>query len=268
MNTRRFRQLKPLGKPVTATPDGSARHRPRAARGGHRTLLGLAALSVATGTAMLTLVPAGAAQAAGGCTARISVPNVSVTQSSPGMFRWVQASLVQGCGASSAQWDAYYNTPSTSNKEGSWDFGQNRVASWPLPFGSGPIGTYEALPAGAVGDGGTPVPQATTYFAIKFGSRTRIGGYRSGNWVNVRAHASRFNWSRNGGYGAWQQSAGRSVNFYDWRNGRWFRDQNQITGPNGWTPYLRIYAPTQRSFHAHASQTPSFWGALSSNIDR
>jgi hypothetical protein len=204
------------------------------------------------------------------CPAEISVPNVSITQSSPGMFDWVQGHLARACDASDAKWDAYYDPPSGgAQKVGAWDFPQVSTASWGFALGSGPLGSYTARPAGAADADGNPVAQAATHFAIKLGSRVYLGGYRSGSYVYVHAHVLRFNWSLTGGYGAWQRSAGRTVSFYDRRSGEWFYDSSLTTGPHGWTGYLRIYAPSQRSFGAHVLQTATVWDARpASNIDR
>jgi hypothetical protein len=276
MNTSRFQRQRRAGEYLPGGPTGAAaqglRSRPAGRR--HRVLHGLATLTVLAAVAVLPIGAAGAAmastaRASGGpasdsCVAAISVPNVSITQSSPGMFLWVQGNLAQACNASGAAWDADYN----SQKRGSWDFSQSSTASWPLPYGSGPIGRYQAVPAGAADAAGNPVPQAATSFAIKFGSRITIEGYRSGAQVYVRAHVSRFNWNRNGGYGAWQPSVNRDVDFYEWRNGGWSFRHSLATGANGWTPYLRIHAPATRSFYAHTIQTPAIWGARSHNLNR
>ncbi len=188
--------------PCNSSPERMARwpagqRHGRDAGRGHRGLSSLAALIVLAGAAAV-LAPAAASGAASrgaavgdGCVAAISVPDVSITQSSPGMFLWVQGTLTRACGASDAKWDAY----SGSRKGGSWDFAGTTTASWPLPYGSGPVGHYAALPAGAVDAAGNPLPQVPAGFAIKFGSRAQIHGYRSSRYVHLRAHVSTFNWS-------------------------------------------------------------------------
>jgi hypothetical protein len=180
------------------------------------------------------------------------------------MFLRVQGTLTQACNATDAKWDAYTGSPT----EGSWDFADTATASWPLPYGSGQVGHYEAVPAGAVDQAGNPVPQAPAGFAIKFGSQTRIQGYRSGRHVHLRANVSRFNWSLNRGYGAWQTSVNRNVDFYEWRHGGWVRIGSLATGADGWTQSLSVLAPAKHSFYAHVIQTTTIWGARSRTIDR
>ena len=230
----------------------------------------LATLTVLAGAAVLPLGSASGAAAASGvpasdsCVATISVPSISITQSSPGMFLWVQGTLTQACNASDAKWDAY----SGSHKGGSWDFAGTPTASWPLPYGSGPVGHYAALPAGAVDAAGNPVPQAQAGFAIKFGSRTQITGHRSGGYVQMRAHVSRFNWSLNGGYGAWQPSVNRNVDFYEQSHGAWVHIGSLATGADGSTGSLRVLAPVTHNFYAHVIQTTTIWGARSRTMNR
>jgi hypothetical protein len=220
--------------------------------------------------AAAVLAPAAASGAASrgavgdGCVAAISVPSVSITQSSPGMFLWVQGTLTRACGASDAKWDAY----SGSRKGGSWDFAGTTTASWPLPYGSGPVGHYAALPAGAVDAAGNPVPQAPAGFAIKFGSRAQIQGYRSSRYVHLRAHVSSFNWSLNSGYGAWQPSVSRNVDFYEWSHSGWVRIGSLGTGADGWTGSLSVLASARHSFYAHVIQTTTIWGGRSRTIGR
>jgi hypothetical protein len=235
----------------------------------HRTLYSLATLTVLAGVAVLPLGAASGAAASGvpasdSCTATISVPSISITQSSPGMFLWVQGTLTRACNSSDAKWDAYSGT----QKGGSWDFAGTPTANWPLPYGSGPVGHYAALPAGAVDGAGNPVPQAQAGFAIKFGSRTQIKGYHSGGYVHLRAHVSRFNWSLNGGYGAWQPSVNRNVDFYEQSHGAWARIGSLATGTDGWTRSMRVRAPDTHNFYAHVIQTTTIWGARSRTIDR
>jgi len=122
--------------------------------------------------------------------------------------------------------------------------------------------------AGAVDGAGNPVPQAQASFAIKFGSRTQVTGYRSGGYVHRRAHVSRFNWSLNGGYGARQPSVNRNVDFYEQRDGTWVRMGSLGTGADGWTGSLRVLAPVTHNFYAHVIQTTTIWGARSRTIGR
>lgn len=267
MNTSRFWQC---NSSRICTPRQPARERRGRDTGrGHSRLHILATRTVLAGVAVLPLGSASGAAASGvlasdSCLAAISVPSISITESSPGMFLWVQGTLTQACNSSDAKWDAY----SGSQKGGSWDFAGTTTANWPLPYDSGPVGHYAALPAGAVDGAGNPVPQAQAGFAIKFGSRTRIKGYRSGGYVHVRAHVSRFNWSLNGGYGAWQPSVNRNVDFYEWSHGGWVRIGSLATGADGWTGSLRVLAPAKHSFYAHVIQTTTIWGARSCIIGR
>jgi hypothetical protein len=94
-----------------------------------------------------------------------------------------------------------------------------------------------------------------------------VSGYRSGHYVYVRAHVTRFNRNLDFGLGGWQNSAGRNVQFSEYIHG-WRLAGSKSTGSNGWTAYLRIYAPTRRSFRAYVSATTTFAAALSSSISR
>jgi len=55
---------------------------------------------------------------------------------------------------------------------------------------------------------------------------------------------SRFNWNLNNGYGAYQPSKGRMVNFYEYTGGAWKFVGALLTGSAGYTAYISIYAPT------------------------
>jgi hypothetical protein len=215
------------------------------------------ALASAAGAA-----PSGIAASAS-CVATINVSTIRITQSSPGGFLQVQGTLTQSCGASDAKWDA-----DSVSKGGSWDFAGTTTASWPLPYGSGQIGHYAVVPAGAVDGAGNPVPQAPSEFAIKFGSQTRITGSRSGSDVYLRARVVRFNWSLNGGYGAWQPSVNREVEFYEQNHGSWAHIGDLATGSDGWTGSLPVLAPAGQKFYAHIVMTPTLSGARSRTIDR
>ena len=133
---------------------------------------------------------------------------------------------------------------------------------------AGRLRHYAALPASAVDAAGDPVPQAQAGFAIKFGSRTQITGYRFGGYVQMRAHVSRFNWSLNGGYGAWQPSVNRNVDFYEQSHGAWVHIGSLATGADGSTGSLRVLAPVTHNFYAHVIQTTTIWGARSRTMNR
>ena len=70
-------------------------------------------------------------------------------------------------------------------------------------------------------------------------------GYRSGNYVHLRGYVSRFNWNLNNGYGAYQPSKGRTVNFYEHTGGAWKPVGTVLTGPDGYTAYISIYPPSR-----------------------
>ena len=252
----------PAGKPCERD---TSHRRPR--------LHSFAALTVLAGVAVLPLGAAQAASAGGaahgskasaGCPAEIKVPNVGIHQSSPGMFQEIQGTLVQSCNAADAKWHADYN----SQTQGTWDFAGTATALLPLPYGSAHMGRYQVLPAGAVDEAGNPVPQAAASFVVKFSSRSQIKGYRSGSYVHLRAHASRFNWSLNRGYGAFQPSVNRDVELYEWSHGAWVDIASLGTGADGWTASVRVRAPAEHKFYAQVLQTTSIWGASSRTIDR
>jgi len=197
------------------------------------------------------------------CPAEITHPNISL-HTDP---QYQGYSLVQSCGAIEADWnivaaDSYDHGGvywpgglSTDYYADSFDVG-------------GHLGKYYLYPAGAYDSNYNDVPQATETFYIKLSSHAYIRGYRSGNWVYAHAYVSRYNPNANYGSGGYTPSAGRYVAFWDWHSGAWHNPGHKYTGSNGWTGYLKIWAPTQRSFYVNARQTSTRWNARSGYIYR
>src|SRR6266702_3132616 len=79
------------------------------------------------------------------CVSTLTVPDVTVTQSSPGLFDWVSAHWAQPCGNTSAQWNA--QDDQTGQIKGSWQFtGAGPDQAWPMPYGdSSYLGLYNTI---------------------------------------------------------------------------------------------------------------------------
>jgi len=197
------------------------------------------ALAAATVAAGVLVAPLSAAHA-DSCMSTITLPDVTVTQSSPGMFDWVSAHWAQPCGNTSAQWNAQHDAD--GRIKGSWRFAATAPdQAWPMPYGdSSYLGLYNTILDPSSGD----YPYRGTQFYIRFGSHTWVQGYRSGNYVHLRGYVSRFNWNLNKGYGAYQPSEGRTVNFYEHTGGAWKPVGTVLTGSNGYTAYISIYSPS------------------------
>jgi len=58
------------------------------------------------------------------------------------------------------------------------------------------------------------------------------------------------------------------VTISDYYSGAWHVAGHKWTGSNGWTGYLKVWAPTHRSFHVSASANATRWNATSGNIYR
>jgi hypothetical protein len=219
---------------------------------------------IVTGAAMMLAAVAAqglsASAAHAACTATIKVANVSVTSVSPYNVKGTANSC-----AATASWDMDGGS-GYSQTVGGWYFhGNSTDYSYFYP-GASPLGAYKAAGTGAYDSNFNPLPQADSYFSIKLGSRITIRAYRSGSYVYVRAHVTRFSPSLNYGLGGWQRSIYRRVTFYDYRNGGWHADGTKYTNRWGTTVYLRIYAPSRRSFRAHVSQTATIWGHMSASV--
>jgi hypothetical protein len=195
----------------------------------------VAATALAAG---IVVAPLSAAQA-DSCVSTITVPDVTVTQSSPGMFDWVNAHWARPCGNTSAKWNAQSNT--NGQIKGSWLFTDTAPdQAWPLPYGDNSyLGVYNTILDPSSGDYGYRGGQ----FAVRFGSRIWVQGYRSGNYVHLRGYVSRFNWHLNNGYGRYQPSKGRTVIFYEHTGGTWKSVGTRLTGSNGYTAYISVYSP-------------------------
>jgi hypothetical protein len=198
------------------------------------------ALAAATLAAGVGVAPLTAAHA-DSCVSTITVPDVTITQSSPGMFDRVSAHWAQPCGNTSAQWNAQH--AADGQIKGSWRFtATDPDQAWPLPYGDRSyLGLYHTILDPSSGD----YPYRGTRFYIRFGSHTWVQGYRSGNYVHLRAYVSRFNWNLNNGYGAYQPSKGRTVNFYEHTGGGWKPVGTGLTGADGNTAYISIYSPSR-----------------------
>jgi hypothetical protein len=219
-----------------------------------RRFVAMLAVTVAAG-AGLTLATS-SAQAS--CAATIRVSNVSVT--STNLYNVKGA--MNSC-AATASWDMDGGS-GYSQTVSSWIFSSTHHTDYAYYFpGIDPLGSYKAAGTGAYDGSFNPLPQTNAAFAIKLGSRISLSGYRSGSYVYLRAHVTRFNPSLNYGLGGWQVSTNRYVTFYDLRSTGWHLDGYKYTSSNGTTPYLRIYQPGHHYFLAKVGQTATIWNATS-----
>ena len=193
-----------------------------------------AALAVGLATVPLT------AAHADSCVSTVTVADVTITKSSPGMFDQIGAHWAQPCGNTSALWNA--DSESNGQTKGSWLFTDTAPdQTWPLPYGDNSyLGQYKAILDPSSGDYYFHVP----FFYIRLGSRILVQGYRSGNYVHLRGYVSRFNWNLNNGYGAYQPSRGRAVNFYEHTGNGWKVVGVLPTGADGFTDYISVYSPS------------------------
>lgn len=252
--------------PAQVRYNGSREHKDQCAqRKGwqlrYRLIAALAATAVLAGTLL------GTTSAQASCTVSIKAPNVHVSSTT---LYSVKATLTNACGAVDASWDMDHGTQVI----GGWLFwnggsplrsGQTETAYY-VP-GFSPLGTYHAEATGAQDANSNSIPQNTYRFYVKLSSRISISGYRSGRRVYVRAHITRFSTSANYGLGGWVNSRDRRVGFYYYRSG-WHWVATRYTGRNGYTGYVRIYAPTHRSFRAHVNPTSTAWDRTSKSIYR
>jgi hypothetical protein len=228
------------------------------------TAAGAASIVILTGAVSTSAALAAPAAARTSCSeAAISVSNIGISSTNT----YAVKGTLTSCGATTAFWDMDGGPGYEQNVSG-WGFdGSTTAYAYYYPDLNQPLGNYKAAGTGAWDSQYTPVPQNTAYFAIKLDSSTRIYGYRSGDDVYVHAYVGRYNPSLNYGSGGWQPSEGRSVTFYNWHN-TWNKSGSARTGSNGWTPYVKIYATTGRSFRAYAGYTWNMWGNQSSSIYR
>jgi len=212
------------------------------------------AVTVAAGAGLVLATPAARAS----CTTTISVPNISVTSSN----LYNVKGTMNSC-AATAYWDMDGGSGYSQTVSG-WIFNSTHHTDYAYYVpGADPLGSYKAAGTGAYDSSFNPVPQANASFAIKLGSRISLSGYRSGSYVYLRAHVTRFNPALNYGLGGWQASANRYVAFYDYRSTGWHLSGYKYTGSNGTTAYLRIYQPGHHYFLAKVGQTWAIWNATS-----
>jgi hypothetical protein len=128
------------------------------------------------------------------------------------------------------------------------------------------LGGYQLVPQGAYDTSSNPVPQAIEYFKVKLGVHLSVGGYRSGNYVYLNAYETRYNPD----LGRFVPASGGLITFYGRSaTGAWWQVQSRkYTNANGWTPYVKVYAPRARYFKATAAETAFRWGAVAGTIYR
>jgi hypothetical protein len=222
--------------------------------------LGLASSAILAVPSVL-LAPAAQASGRGGqpCTTTIQVANVFVntTKTIDVVGKWTTQ-----CTAIAADW-SMQGGPSYGQYVGGWNFtaGTTTTDAYYNPT-IDPLGSYEVLPAGAHDPGFNSVPQNTAYFSVKLSSTVTVSGHRSRGYVIIRAYVKRFSTSADSGLGGWTAWTNQPVKFSAFHNG-WKSAGTKWTTSTGFTKYVKIYAPTKRSFRAFVAATGTVWGDTS-----
>jgi len=219
----------------------------------------LTTLAASAALALPVLAGAPAADATSTCTSTIAVADVYVSSTStvkvPG--KWTDE-----CTAIFASWNMQ-GGPGFGHYAGGWNFSTTSTSadSYYDPA-IDPLGKYEAMPAGAQDDNGDDVAQGTIYFEIRLSSKVVVSGYRSGPNVFVRALVTRFSPSANSGQGGWVAWPDRQVMFASFSQG-WQQAGSRWTTKTGYTRYLKISAPSKRSFRATVAGSGTVWSSTS-----
>jgi hypothetical protein len=222
--------------------------------------LGLvSAATFAVPSSLIAPAAQAAGPAGGTCTTTISVANVYVntTKTLDVVGKWTAL-----CTATIADW-GMQGGPSYGQYVGGWNFkaGTTTIDAYYNPT-LDPLGSYEALPMGAYDPSFDQVPQNTLYFSVKLSSTVTLSGYRTRGYVFVRALVKRFSTSANSGLGGFESWTNQPVKFSDFHNG-WVPAGTKWTTSTGYTKYVKIYAPTKRSFRATVAATGTVWGDTS-----
>lgn len=228
-------------------------------------ILTTVALSAVLGGSAIAAMPA--AQAASSCTTSIHIPR-KVAINSDNSHN-VTGTLTRSCGALDASWDLAHH----GSVADSWLF----FSTSGLPNGAkaaayyypslDPLGSYRAIPTGASDTNGNYLPQNSPRTHIKLVTRATLRGNRHGKYVWIRAYVRRFNPAAHYGTGGWTPSGGRRVWFKEYVSG-WKGCGHANTGKNGLTRWVKVYAPTRRSFKAQVSQTWNMWNRWTPSIRR
>jgi hypothetical protein len=219
-------------------------------------LAAAAALSVG-----LIAAPSQAATAAStDCPATVKLRNISVTS-----WSYVfNTALSQTCNADWASWDVVDGQnaadslllfdPASTDSDSLFIFDTDAMGRWKL------------YPSFAFDPDSNEVAQATQYFYVKYGSRASIGGYRSGSYVYVRAHATRYS-AYLGGFTA---LGGRHVTFPYRSPGSstWHDAISSTTQSNGYTVYKKIYSSKAKYWRAIVTGTSTTWGRTTAQLSK
>lgn len=208
---------------------------------------------------MLPVVAATApAQAASSC--NVFVPSkVSIT--SP--YRTVTGRYSSGCLQSTdwAAWDVVHPT------EGPGEFfffeGQSsETLDWYAWY---PLGTYTVRAEGGYDTNYNPVVQNSPKMTVRVGSRVSASTSRSGNYVTVKAKATRYSRSAET-YRNWP-GATAVLRQKKCSTCSWQTVKTGTTNRYGQASFT-VYASTKRSWQVVTSNTSSTWGRTSSTLTR
>jgi hypothetical protein len=231
-----------------------------------KTIAKLSALAAAAALSIgLTAAPGQAATAAStDCPAKVNLRSISVTSWSY-LF---STTVSQTCNADWASWDV-------ADAQSAWQrtvfFDRPSWASESIYiYDSDGMGKWTLHPSDAYDAAGNPVPQATQYFYVKYGSRASLGGYRSGNYAYLRVHATRYSPNANYGSGGWTAFGGRSVTF-QYRfpgSSTWHYAISSTTSSIGYTAYKKVYAGKGRNWRAIVTGTSTTWGRTTAQLSK
>jgi hypothetical protein len=192
------------------------------------------------------------------CPAKVKLRNISITS-----WSYIYSTTMsQTCNAESASWDI-------GDGQSAWNgtiiFSQPSWASESIYiYDSDAMGKWTLHPADAYDANFNPVPQATQYFYVKYGSRASVGGYRSGNYAYLRVHATRYSPY----YGGFTAFGGRHVTFQYRFPGMstWHYATSSTTYSDGYTPYKKVYAGKGRYWRAVVTGTSTTWGRTTAQV--
>jgi hypothetical protein len=121
-----------------------------------------------------------------------------------------------------------------------------------------PLGTYHAYPTARA-----TVPETTTTFYVRQGSKLALTTGRSGRYVTLTAKATYYRVAA----GAWRLWAGHGVAVQKKVGGTWKTVKYAAANKAG-AISVRAYSPAAANWRAQDSATGTIWGATSASVRR